>query len=154
MDGSLAARVGEEDAMRQHLIDPEMCARCNSCAETCPRTAILHDGCTYAVDPERCEACGDCLTTCSTGAIDNWRTVPRANPYSVAEQLTWTRLPEPLPIAPEASCLEAETLLHPARPAPPASATRPLLHRFDREHPAEALIRSNEQLTDIAADGS
>lgn len=158
MDGLSAAVVDEDGTrfMRQHLIDPEMCARCNSCAEVCPRTAILHDGCTYAVDAERCEACGQCLIGCSTGAIDNWRVVLRGSPYSVAEQLTWARLPAPLPMAPRASALDvlAETPAHFARPMPPPSATLPALHRFDRDHPAEALICSNQQLTDRAADGS
>ena len=29
--------------MRQHLIDPEICIRCNTCEETCPVNAISHD---------------------------------------------------------------------------------------------------------------
>ena len=29
--------------LRQHLIDPEICIRCNTCEETCPVDAISHD---------------------------------------------------------------------------------------------------------------
>lgn len=28
---------------RQHLIDPVVCIRCNTCEETCPQDAITHD---------------------------------------------------------------------------------------------------------------
>ena len=30
--------------IKQHLIDPEICIRCNTCEETCPVGAISHDG--------------------------------------------------------------------------------------------------------------
>src|SRR5207253_8291392 len=28
---------------KQHLIDPEICIRCNTCEETCPIDAVTHD---------------------------------------------------------------------------------------------------------------
>ena len=31
------------DVLNQHLIDPEICIRCNTCEETCPVDAITHD---------------------------------------------------------------------------------------------------------------
>jgi benzoyl-CoA 2,3-dioxygenase component A len=34
-----------------------------------------------------------CLSPCPTGSIDNWRTVMKAEAYSVDEQLTWDELP-------------------------------------------------------------
>ena len=33
--------------VKQHLIDPEVCIRCNTCEETCPVDAITHDGRNY-----------------------------------------------------------------------------------------------------------
>ena len=36
--------------MRQHLIDPEICIRCNTCEETCPVDAVTHDARNYVVD--------------------------------------------------------------------------------------------------------
>jgi benzoyl-CoA oxygenase/reductase BoxA protein len=83
------------DLIKQHLIDPEICIRCNTCEETCPRDAITHDDRNYVVDASKCGACMDCVAPCPTGAIDNWRNVARALAYSTAEQLTWDVLPAP-----------------------------------------------------------
>lgn len=85
--------------MRQHLIDPEICIRCNTCESICPVGAISHDSRNYVVDAARCNLCMDCIAPCPTGSIDNWRTVPRAQAYSVADQFGWDSLPEPLPEA-------------------------------------------------------
>ncbi|MCV6902575.1 MAG: 4Fe-4S binding protein, partial [Achromobacter xylosoxidans] len=30
------------EVLKQHLIDPEICIRCNTCEETCPIDAITH----------------------------------------------------------------------------------------------------------------
>ena len=35
--------------IKQHLIDPEICIRCNTCEETCPVDAVTHDGTNYVV---------------------------------------------------------------------------------------------------------
>ena len=35
---------------KQHLIDPEICIRCNTCEETCPVDAVTHDDNNYVVD--------------------------------------------------------------------------------------------------------
>ena len=45
MSGPTAVEV-----LRQHLIDPEICIRCNTCEETCPVDAITHDSRNYVVD--------------------------------------------------------------------------------------------------------
>ncbi len=79
--------------LKQHLIDPEICIRCNTCEATCPVGAVTHDDRNYVVDPDKCEHCGACIPPCPTGSIDNWRLVPRAQAYSVAEQLSWDELP-------------------------------------------------------------
>jgi benzoyl-CoA 2,3-dioxygenase component A len=82
------------EVLKQHLIDPEICIRCNTCEETCPVGAIPHDGRNDVVDAATCNACMACVAPCPTGATDNWRAVTRAAAYTVAEQLTWDVLPE------------------------------------------------------------
>ncbi|WP_313283920.1 benzoyl-CoA 2,3-epoxidase subunit BoxA [Delftia tsuruhatensis] len=87
----------EHGILTQHLIDPEICIRCNTCEATCPVGAITHDDRNYVVLAEQCNGCMDCVSPCPTGAIDNWRKVPLASAYPVAEQLLWDELPEELP---------------------------------------------------------
>jgi benzoyl-CoA 2,3-dioxygenase component A len=36
-----------------------------------------------------------CVPPCPTGSIDNWRTMPKAQAYSVTDQLGWDELPTP-----------------------------------------------------------
>ena len=76
---------------KQHLIDPEICIRCNTCEATCPVGAITHDASNYVVDAEKCNFCLDCIAPCPTGSIDNWRIVKSA--YSIDEQYGWNELP-------------------------------------------------------------
>lgn len=87
----------EAAVIQQHLIDPEICIRCNTCEATCPVGAITHDDRNYVVDAEKCNLCMACVPPCPTGSIDNWRSVVRVKAYSVAEQLTWDELPAELP---------------------------------------------------------
>ena len=88
--------VTDSAAIRQHLIDPEVCIRCNTCEETCPIDAITHDDRNYVVDPAICNGCNACISPCPTGSIDNWRIVPIAKAYSIEEQLGWDELPAEL----------------------------------------------------------
>ena len=82
--------------IQQHLIDPEICIRCNTCESVCPVGAITHDSRNYVVDAEKCNLCMACVPPCPTGSIDNWRSMPKAKAYSIAEQLTWDDLPAAL----------------------------------------------------------
>ena len=86
----------EAAVIKQHLIDPEICIRCNTCEAICPVQAITHDSRNYVVDAEKCNWCNDCISPCPTGSIDNYRTMPRIKAYSLAEQLTWDELPAEL----------------------------------------------------------
>ena len=79
--------------IQQHLIDPEICIRCNTCEATCPVQAITHDSRNYVVDAEKCNLCMACIAPCPTGSIDNWRTMPRVKAYTAEEQLSWDELP-------------------------------------------------------------
>ncbi len=45
------------ETMRQHLIDPEICIRCNTCEATCPVGAVTHDDRNYVVDAAKCTEC-------------------------------------------------------------------------------------------------
>ena len=82
--------------IKQHLIDPEICIRCNTCEAICPVGAITHDSRNYVVDADKCNLCMDCISPCPTGSIDNWRSMPRVRAYSVDEQLGWDALPAEL----------------------------------------------------------
>ena len=82
--------------IKQHLIDPEICIRCNTCESICPVQAITHDSRNYVVDAAKCNLCMDCISPCPTGSIDNWRNMPRQQAYSIELQLTWDELPAEL----------------------------------------------------------
>ena len=82
--------------IKQHLIDPEICIRCNTCESICPVQAITHDSRNYVVDASKCNLCMDCISPCPTGSIDNWRMMPREQAYSPEVQLTWDDLPPEL----------------------------------------------------------
>lgn len=86
----------EAAVIKQHLIDPEICIRCNTCEATCPIGAITHDDRNYVVRADVCNGCMACISPCPTGSIDNWRTVPRTKAYSIEEQLGWDELPAEL----------------------------------------------------------
>ncbi len=82
--------------IKQHLIDPEICIRCNTCEATCPRGAITHDSRNYVVDASKCDWCNDCIPPCPTGSIDNYRTMPRVRAYTLDDQFGWDSLPAEL----------------------------------------------------------
>lgn len=107
--------------LRQHLIDPEICIRCNTCEATCPVSAITHDSRNYVVDAGKCNFCMACVPPCPTGAIDNWRNVPRAQVYALDDQLAWDKLPEPL----DPQDWDAATLEAPVEAAPERAAVTP-----------------------------
>ena len=86
----------DASVIKQHLIDPEICIRCNTCEATCPVGAITHDARNYVVDAEKCNLCMACIPPCPTGSIDNWRVVPRAGAYGVEAQFGWEELPAEL----------------------------------------------------------
>jgi len=88
--------MADQALLKQHVIDPEICIRCNTCEATCPVGAVTHDDRNYVVDPDKCNFCMACVPPCPTGSIDNWRLVARIKAYSVPEQLTWDELPAEL----------------------------------------------------------
>ncbi len=104
--------------IKQHLIDPEICIRCNTCETMCPVGAITHDARNYVVDVDKCNWCNDCISPCPTGSIDNYRTMPRTLAYSLQDQFGWDSLPAELP--PE-QLAQAHAEAAPA-PAPAAAA--------------------------------
>ena len=116
--------MAEAGVIQQHLIDPEICIRCNTCEATCPVGAITHDSRNYVVDAAKCNLCMDCIPPCPTGSIDNWRQMPRVRAYSVAEQLTWDELPAELPPE-ELAAAGGATAEAPAASEPAAAVAEP-----------------------------
>ena len=82
--------------LKQHLIDAAICIRCGACEAACPIDAITHDSNNYVVSADTCKMCMNCVPVCPTGAIDSWRLVPKAKPYTLEEQFSWFELPEEL----------------------------------------------------------
>jgi len=142
---------------KQHLIDPEICIRCNTCEATCPVGAVTHDDANYVVDAAKCNYCMECIAPCPTGSIDNWRLVRRA--YGVDEQFGWTELPRQEDLgeaaAAVAEAIESEVgaLLEQAhagsggKPVAPASASKASVNIFTRAKPALATVQGNYRIT-------
>lgn len=145
--------------LKQHLIDPVICIRCNTCEETCPVKAITHDSRNYVVDPDICNGCGACISPCPTGSIDNWRSVLRAEAYTLDAQLGWDELPAEL----EPSIVSSETAEEPGFTPPPldsargstiapGSASRPEINLHTIRNPATATVVGNFRVTATDSD--
>jgi benzoyl-CoA 2,3-dioxygenase component A len=144
---------------KQHLIDPEVCIRCNTCEATCPVGAVTHDDNNYVVDPEKCNYCLDCIAPCPTGSIDNWRVVRPDRAFSLAEQLGWRELPKqedlgyPAAEAEQAVEDEVDRLIAAAhagtggKAVAPASASKPSVNLYRRDKPAIATVQGNFRIT-------
>ncbi|HRD75183.1 MAG TPA: benzoyl-CoA 2,3-epoxidase subunit BoxA [Hyphomicrobiaceae bacterium] len=144
---------------KQHLIDPEVCIRCNTCEATCPVGAVTHDDNNYVVDAEKCNYCMDCIAPCPTGSIDNWRVVRPEKAYSLEEQLGWRELPKQEDLgegsadAQQAVEDEVEKLLASAhagtggKAVAPASASKPTVNLYRRDKPAVATVQGNFRIT-------
>ena len=140
---------------KQHLIDPEICIRCNTCEATCPVGAVTHDDNNYVVDAEKCNFCLDCISPCPTGSIDNWRVVKGA--YSVDEQFGWNELPVQAELSDivesPAGEDEVEAMLAAAhagvggKAVAPASASTPSVNLYRRDRPAMATVQGNFRIT-------
>ena len=164
--------------IKQHLIDPEICIRCNTCETMCPVGAITHDSRNYVVDADKCNWCNACISPCPTGSIDNYRTVMRAEAYSLDEQLGWDVLPEekPLPASPvqaepveAASPAEGTAQTAPAAPAqapfaatsygatlPPWSAAHAYTNLYGpkgAQKSITATVVGNHRVTEVGAHG-
>jgi benzoyl-CoA 2,3-epoxidase subunit A len=153
--------------LKQHVIDPEICIRCNTCEATCPVGAVTHDSMNYVVDADKCNFCMACVPPCPTGSIDNWRTVVRANAYSIEEQLSWQELPAELtqeqleqqgataaPAASEAApiVLVAEANGQPGAHLPPWSAAHPYTNLYgpkSAEKFVSATVAGNVRVTEV-----
>lgn len=153
--------------MKQHLIDPEICIRCNTCEETCPIDAITHDSNNYVVDASICNHCMACVPPCPTGAIDNWIQVVSEKAYSLDEQFSWDELPEPqdipadaqeaapapaavaeAPAAAQDSDLENMPFTAAGASIPPWSAAHPYVNLYTHKNPVTATVVGNYRVTD------
>jgi benzoyl-CoA 2,3-dioxygenase component A len=144
------------ELVRQHLIDPEICIRCNTCEETCPVKAITHDARNYVVNFDVCEECRACVPPCPTGAIDSWRKVARSVPYTLEQQLSWDTLPAETDVdaggeseIPDevAQITAIATAGQGGVAAPPWSAAHPYIGLHALSRPAVATCTGNYRLT-------
>jgi benzoyl-CoA 2,3-epoxidase subunit A len=163
--------------IRQHLIDPEICIRCNTCEATCPVGAITHDARNYVVDAAKCDLCMACIPPCPTGSIDNWRVVPAASAYSVEAQFDWDVLPfeltadelaavgaTPVEAAAKAAEIAAQaasegdgafSVADYAAVAPPWSAAHPYVNLYGpraAEKSITATVTGNVRVTQVGKD--
>lgn len=144
---------------KQHVIDPEVCIRCNTCEATCPVGAVTHNDVNYVVDAEKCNYCMDCIGPCPTGSIDNWRVVKADRPYSLDEQMDWTELPRQEDLGAASLTTEdaleddVERLLASAhagaggKVTAPTSASKPTVNLYRRGKPAIATVQGNFRIT-------
>jgi benzoyl-CoA 2,3-epoxidase subunit A len=148
--------VPSNNFVRQHVIDPEICIRCNTCEATCPIKAITHDSRNYVVDFNVCNGCGACVPPCPTGAIDNWRDVSRDSAFTLEQQFAWDVLPAAQPISPAASDDIPEevrnlTSVASAGQGPltkaPHSAANPCVNLYTPANPVNATVVGNMCLT-------
>ena len=161
------------ELIQQHLIDPEICIRCNTCEATCPVGAITHDSRNYVVNADICNLCMACVPPCPTGSIDNWRTMPKASAYSVEEQLGWDELPAVLHDSVPATTAQTATAQQEATatfvagdPAeekalasssygstlPPWSAAHPYVNLHGPKSPITAKVVGNVQVNEAGTD--
>ena len=162
------------ELLQQHVIDPEVCIRCNTCEATCPVGAVTHDSRNYVVDPDKCNHCMACVPPCPTGSIDHWLPVLRSKAYTLAEQLSWDELPaaqsvEAVSAASQVSGSTAfETLAtsvpttSTAAPAlntaamgavvPPWSAAHPYTNLHGSKSPITATVVGNMQVNEAGTD--
>jgi benzoyl-CoA 2,3-dioxygenase component A len=160
--------VATSAIIKQHLIDPEICIRCNTCEAICPVGAITHDSRNYVVDASKCNLCMDCISPCPTGSIDNWRMMPRAMAYTPEIQLTWDDLPvellnDELDKYGSADAVELDTQSNadiglPASGssagsnAAPWSALKPHTNLHGPKTPIMATVTGNVRVTEIGKD--
>ena len=127
--------LSDAQIVKQHVIDPEICIRCNTCESICPVQAITHDSRNYVIDVNICNWCNDCISPCPTGSIDNYRRVVKAKAYSLEEQLSWDELPA------ELSAAELADMGAAAGDAPAEAASQPVVA------PAGGMDSANAQPT-------
>jgi benzoyl-CoA 2,3-dioxygenase component A len=160
--------VASSAIIKQHLIDPEICIRCNTCEAICPVGAITHDSRNYVVDASKCNLCMDCISPCPTGSIDNWRMMPRAMAYTPEIQLTWDDLPvellnDELDKYGSADDVELDTQSNadiglPASGssagsnAAPWSALKPHTNLHGPKTPIMAIVTGNVRVTEVGKD--
>ena len=156
--------------IKQHLIDPEICIRCNTCEAICPVKAISHDDNNYVVDAAVCNLCMACISPCPTGSIDNWRSMPRLRAYSLGDQLGWEELPAelsadelaeagvPADAAGPAAAAQAEASLNSAHygaTLPPWSAAHAYTNLYgpkSAEKAITATVSGNVRVTEVGTD--
>ena len=144
--------------IRQHLIDPEICIRCNTCEEICPIDAITHDERNYVVNVDICNACNACISPCPTGSIDHWLTVVKGAAYTLQEQLGWDELPRQQEMPDDAQLtdsavntaaegVQVNAGASASSATAPWSAAHPYVNIYSLKNPVLATVAGNYRLT-------
>ncbi|MGA7815880.1 benzoyl-CoA 2,3-epoxidase subunit BoxA, partial [Caballeronia sp.] len=106
--------------------------------------------------------CMACVSPCPTGAIDNWRTVLKADAYGIDEQFKWDELPAQNTTAaaaldavqdagvqgesdPQAGGIEVDVVR--GSTVPPWSAAKPYINLYTHKTPVSATVVGNYRLT-------
>jgi benzoyl-CoA 2,3-dioxygenase component A len=126
--------------IRQHLIDPEVCIRCNTCEETCPVDAITHDDRNYVVDAAICNGCGNCVSPCPTGSIDHWHPIAEVDASAMEQSGAAAESGDAAGIQANAATSASSTI-------PPWSAAHPYLNLYTIKAPVTATVAGNFRLT-------
>ena len=140
------------ELLQQHVIDPEVCIRCNTCEATCPVGAVTHDSRNYVVDADICNHCMACVPPCPTGSIDHWLPVMRSKAYTVAEQLTWDELPAPQTDVEWQGEASVTTPSAAEVNVPPRSAAQPSTNLYGPKSPISAKVVGNMQVNEAGTD--
>jgi benzoyl-CoA 2,3-epoxidase subunit A len=167
----MSATETKSGAVQQHLIDPAICIRCNTCEETCPIGAIEHDSRNYVVKFDVCNQCKACIAPCPTGAIDSWRSVTADHAYAIQDQYKWNELPGAAMSTGASATSDAPAQNTPAgvtqtqvppdvqkltaiassaqegAAIPPWSASHPYINVYSTNAPAIATVSGNMRLT-------
>jgi benzoyl-CoA 2,3-dioxygenase component A len=137
------------ELLQQHVIDPEVCIRCNTCEATCPVGAVTHDSRNYVVDADLCNHCMACVPPCPTGSIDHWLPVLRSKAFTVAEQLTWDELP---PVQTVDALQSPAPSLPVQASVPPWSAEPAQTNLYGPKNPISAKVVGNMQVNEAGTD--
>ena len=145
------------EVIRQHLIDPEICIRCNTCEETCPVDAVTHDARNYVVDVGKCNGLQrvhfalphrrhrQLAAGREEATPTRWTSSSRGTACRRSARSTPTRKRElPTDVA---RITALATAGQGGTAAPPWSAAHPYVNLYTIEKPAIATVTGNFRLT-------
>ena len=140
--------VSEVVLIKQHLIDPEVCIRCNTCEESCPVDAITHDDRNYVVNAEVCNACArdKVFTLVEQFGWDELPTIEQAGATTADDSLATLVGGDDVPS-------QVNAAVSPSSTKAPHSAAVPQTNLHGVKNPITATVAGNLRLTAEGASG-